>query len=133
MSNLMRLLLKSIAGMLVCSLLVAIRDVSCGGKGKGQSDIILYKNNLIIRGAKGKGGNLVIAEPHHHGQHHDEGHHHDHHEDHHHHHHHKNEHKFLMNAISNSKGKGNKGKGGKMESKGGEMNWEDLIMGGGKY
>jgi hypothetical protein len=136
MANVFRLI-KSIAAILVLYLMAAVVEISCGGKGKGKgSDIILYKNNLVIRGEKGK-GNLVIAggHQHNHGHHEEHGGHHFGHEGGHHHH----EQKFIMSVLNDSKGKG-KGKGmggggggGNMKNKGSEASWEDLIMGGGKY
>lgn len=107
------------------TLMVATSLTEAGNKGNKGSDIILYKNNLLIRGKKGK-GNLLIADGHggHHG--HDHGGHKD--------------HQFIMEAIMMSnkgKGKGNKGKGGQMggmnmKSKGGNsMEWEQMIMGHG--
>ena len=135
MTNLI-LLFRYVLAVLAFHLMLAAIEVSCGGKGKGGSDIILYKNNLLIRGEKGK-GNLVIAEPHHHHHHHE---HHGHHEEHHHGH---AQHKSIMSLLGDSKGKGGKGKGkgggnmviaaGSTQKKGNAMGWEDLIMGGGKY
>lgn len=120
MANLIKLP-RSLTCLLIV-FLVASNEVLCGGKGKG-SDIILYKNNLLIRSNKGKGGNLLIADPHHHHHgHHGHHGHHDHqgHQGHQEHSHHK-------QVVMMSGGKG-KGKG-----KGGGMSWENLVMGGGKY
>lgn len=136
MANLIQLV-KSVTGVLVIYLIAVSVEISCGGKGKG-SDIILYKNNLVIRGEKGKGSLVIAEKPHHH--------HHGHHEEHHggHHHHgghddHHYEKKLIMSVLNDSNRKNGKNGGtvmgatGSMKNKGGEMSWEDLIMGGGKY
>jgi len=76
-TNLTKVLLLSVATVALTSILVS----AGGNKGEEGEDIILYKNNLVIResGGKGKGkgkgggrGNLVLAEGKSHEEHHHE-------------------------------------------------------------
>lgn len=122
--------------------LASMSSVDCGGN-KGGSDIILYNNNLVMRGGgggkgKGKGGgSLVIAESHHGGHH---GHH-GHQEHHGHHggeHHHSMDEKFLMDVIGGGE-KRSSNAGGRSQTlvrstsrprSANSGSWEDLLMGG---
>lgn len=140
-----------IALQVVClAAILTISYVIAGGKGgKGGSDIILYKNNLIIRGeggkgkGKGGGGTLFIGGEDHHHKHHE---HHGHHEhgfgDHHgfgghdmghHHHHHKPQPQPVIiitgGGKGKGKGKGGNGGGGKGKGNKGGMTFEDMMMG----
>lgn len=130
--------------------------VSAGGKGKGGEDIILYNNNILIRGnegkgkGKGKGGETIIVA---HGNHehvepyHDFGygfgHHeygglehgeHEHHEMDHQHYEHKKQPVVVVEVKGKMKSKGKGGmNGGKGKGKGkggNEIDYEKLLMGG---
>jgi len=108
-----------------------ISTVSAGGKGKG-SDIILYNHNLLIRGEKGKGGNLFLGGDSGHHKHHEQSYgHHGYHEMGHHHHHEKQP-IIILEGKGKGKGKGGRGKGNKGNKGKGEygMGYEQLIMGG---
>lgn len=102
------------------------------GKNKGEGQIILSNNDIIMSPEKGKQG-IMITSPnlyneewigHHNGNHHHHSHHHNHHDEHQH-------HKQPAIVITSGRGKGNKGnKGNKGKGKG---NYGQDIMMHGMY
>lgn len=115
---------------LTASLLFMIfTSVYAGGKGKGNDNIILRENDIIMSGNKGMTGIVIAENKHHHHDMHHHGGYHGHHEfghhgmmgDHGHQHHHYPEYheKQPIIIVENNKGKGKgKGKGNKGKGKG---------------
>lgn len=104
------------------TILTVTHNVFAGNKGKKDHDIILFNNNLLIRGKKGKGNLLIANNDHKHG----------HYESHDHHHHEGLEHKLIAEAIMENKGKRGGGSYlGASQKKKEEAGWEKFVMGGG--
>ena len=126
MINLNIVLITALMTILVALLTNSNQALAGGNRGSKGKDIILYKNNLLIRGGKkGKGGNLLIASNQHHHYHEHGG-------------HGESEfgHKMMAEVIGaeskgNNKGRNRITAGGQMKAKGGGMTWEKMILNGG--